>query len=115
MFCSCAVGWECSCVEVDTSAVERSAEIVRRIACAISKKNVKIITHEAALLVLFAITFIFLEMPLNATAAHIYISWLVAAAAFGGPHAKGSGLLFLLHRSLCSLGGLSSVRACAVV
>ena len=32
-----------------------------------------------------AATFMFLEMPLNATAAHI----LVAAAAFGGPHAKG--------------------------
>ena len=37
-----------------------------------------------------ATTFIFLVMPLNATAAHI----LVAAAAFGGPHAQRAGLLF---------------------
>ena len=55
--------------------------------------TVKMTTHEAALLgpqkdtttLWAAATFMFLEMPLNATAAHI----LVAAAAFGGPHAKG--------------------------
>jgi len=58
--------------------------------------NVKVMTHEAALLgpqvtlkdmtILWAATtFIFLVMPLNATAAHI----LVPAAAFGSPHAEG--------------------------
>jgi hypothetical protein len=56
--------------------------------------TVKMITHEAAVhccalkdmtTLWAAATFMFLEMPLNATAAHI----LVAAAAFGGPHAKG--------------------------
>ena len=37
-----------------------------------------------------AVTFIFLQMPLNATAVTIS----VAAAAFGGPHAETAGLLF---------------------
>ena len=61
--------------------------------------TVKMTTHEAALLgpqkdtttLWAAATFMFLEMPLNATAAHI----LVAAAAFGGPHAKGWPALHL--------------------
>ena len=53
----------------------------------------KMITHEAALswalkdmtTLWAAVTFLFLEMPLNATAATIS----VAGAAFGGPHAEG--------------------------
>ena len=38
-----------------------------------------------------ATTFLFLEMPVNATAAHI----LVPAAAFGGPHSEGWPALIL--------------------
>eukprot|EP00964_Phaeocystis_antarctica_P135947 scaffold100340_cov43-Phaeocystis_antarctica.AAC.1 len=54
--------------------------------------TIKMITHGAALLgpqghgqPLGCRTFLFLEMPLNATAATIS----VAGAAFGGPHAEG--------------------------
>ena len=77
--------------------------------------TVKMTTPEAALLgpqkdtttLWAAATFMFLEMPLNATAAHI----LVAAAAFGGPHAKSWPAL-PLHlqgdRPLASRGGRQS-------
>ena len=66
-------------------------------------------THEAALLgpqkdtttLWAAATFMFLEMPLNATAAHI----LVAAAAFGGPHAKGWPALHPLSVFVTHAGG----------
>ena len=56
-----------------------------------------------------AATFMFLEMPLNATAAHI----LVAAATFGGPHAKSWPALPLRACVCCRVSTIVA-QTCAV-